>query len=631
MKNPFGSNKYFMDENINLTFENISKPQLLFNDNYFTQSNNIQWQNQSQGQLVENIKEIQNNIIPYNEMKFFQNLRNIQACFSFDFDKDQSKSLYIKTDQEFNRMLELLRNQGVICWDVHFNTYRSFYGFVCFLEISTIDQDYIIDCLSLRNEIHRLKEMFLDKQIVKITLDLQEKINWLYRDFGILNIVNSIDLSLYLKELNLPSIISYLCGTLLNYPFQKILQNFDYRKRPLSLNEINYLRAFSFFPLRILSILTNNILDIEKSKLEELFNKSQLASCLSLKQLENLLQDNLIEKHFEMFCIDRNYNDQQQYFLRKILKWRIQRAKLEDENVEYIFPACIIQKFISAYPSSSQQVLDELEKYEQEINLQHYETFYSFFDDDSYQNYKEKNRLKYDVKQQQQQTYQTQQIQSPPPKKMPSIQGSTNQTPQMQKENSQQQNQESPPLSPTSLLKAVNWVVKNPNHEGTPEKNYKKLISRQSLSPSILKYSPQNGVDSPQHDNIMKDLLCVINERNSKQSQVQFQQSIQRELSRINNMEDINDTEEEQQQKEDTFQMNLLNKLSSKQYYVKNSKENLPNNITDIFELANRKRKKNKDKKRKKEDKSPQFTAQKEQKEKEKLNIEKLLKDLNWI
>lgn len=77
----------------------------------------------------------------------------------------------------------------------------------------------MIDCVCLREEMERLNCLFEDENILKVTLDVTEKMSWLWRDFKIRRVMNSIDLSLFLKELNLTSAISYLSSTLLDFSF----------------------------------------------------------------------------------------------------------------------------------------------------------------------------------------------------------------------------------------------------------------------------------------------------------------------------------------------------------------------------------------------------------------------------
>lgn len=48
------------------------------------------------------------------------------------------------------------------------HSYRSFLGLTCLMQISTRDEDFIIDTLQLRGEMYILNETFTDPAIVKV-------------------------------------------------------------------------------------------------------------------------------------------------------------------------------------------------------------------------------------------------------------------------------------------------------------------------------------------------------------------------------------------------------------------------------------------------------------------------------
>lgn len=53
------------------------------------------------------------------------------------------------------------------------HSYRSFQGFVCLMQISTRTEDFIVDTLKLRDELHVLNDVFTDPTIVKVSLNNQ--------------------------------------------------------------------------------------------------------------------------------------------------------------------------------------------------------------------------------------------------------------------------------------------------------------------------------------------------------------------------------------------------------------------------------------------------------------------------
>ena len=76
---------------------------------------------------------------------------------------------WVDTKSAFDDMLEKLRAAKEIAVDLEHHSYRSFFGFVCLMQISTRSEDFIVDTLLLRDELEDLNEVFTDPQIVKVS------------------------------------------------------------------------------------------------------------------------------------------------------------------------------------------------------------------------------------------------------------------------------------------------------------------------------------------------------------------------------------------------------------------------------------------------------------------------------
>jgi len=66
-------------------------------------------------------------------------------------------------------MLDSLKKATEIAVDLEHHDYRSYYGFVCLMQISTRERDWIIDTLELREELSALNEVFTNPSIIKAT------------------------------------------------------------------------------------------------------------------------------------------------------------------------------------------------------------------------------------------------------------------------------------------------------------------------------------------------------------------------------------------------------------------------------------------------------------------------------
>lgn len=82
---------------------------------------------------------------------------------------DSTPFHWVSTPKQLEVMLATLRNAHEIAIDLEHHDYRTFAGFLCLMQISTREADYVIDLLVLREEVHALNEVFTDPKIVKVS------------------------------------------------------------------------------------------------------------------------------------------------------------------------------------------------------------------------------------------------------------------------------------------------------------------------------------------------------------------------------------------------------------------------------------------------------------------------------
>ena len=76
--------------------------------------------------------------------------------------------------------------------DLEHHSWRSFQGFLCLMQISTRDEDFVVDTIALRSSLHRLNVVFTDPSVVKVMHGADSDILWLQRDLGVY-VVNLFD------------------------------------------------------------------------------------------------------------------------------------------------------------------------------------------------------------------------------------------------------------------------------------------------------------------------------------------------------------------------------------------------------------------------------------------------------
>jgi exosome complex exonuclease RRP6 len=81
---------------------------------------------------------------------------------------DSQELIWVDNVTSFKSMVEELKKSTEIAVDLEHHDYRSYYGFVCLMQISTREKDWIIDTLELREELIALNEVFANPNIVKV-------------------------------------------------------------------------------------------------------------------------------------------------------------------------------------------------------------------------------------------------------------------------------------------------------------------------------------------------------------------------------------------------------------------------------------------------------------------------------
>lgn len=131
-------------------------------------------------------------------------------------------------------MISILENVTEIAVDLEHNHLRSFQGFTCLVQISTRNEDFIVDPFKIWRSMQKLNSVFTNPHIVKVLHGADNDVMWLQRDFGVY-IVNMFDTGQASRALKFESfsfafLLSYYC----DIHVSKAYQLADWRIRPLS-------------------------------------------------------------------------------------------------------------------------------------------------------------------------------------------------------------------------------------------------------------------------------------------------------------------------------------------------------------------------------------------------------------
>ncbi|KAJ3510409.1 hypothetical protein NLJ89_g4693 [Agrocybe chaxingu] len=178
---------------------------------------------------------------------------------------EDTTATWVDSPSAFQAMLSKLKNATEIAVDLEHHSYRSYAGFLCLMQISDREEDWVVDLLAVRGEVEALNEIFTDPVIVKVFHGADSDIVWLQQDFN-LYVVNLFDTFHASKLLEFPRHgLANLLEMYCDFVPDKRYQLADWRIRPLPQEMLLYARSDTHFLLFIYDNLRNALLDRSKS------------------------------------------------------------------------------------------------------------------------------------------------------------------------------------------------------------------------------------------------------------------------------------------------------------------------------------------------------------------------------
>lgn len=160
--------------------------------------------------------------------------------------------IVIENQNDFSTLVSKLEQTSPISVDTESNSFYAYYNRICLIQVSTEEQDYIIDPIALNGGIGDFGKILSDPRIEKIFHAAPNDISGLKRDFKF-KVENIFDTSIAAKilgytQLGLAHILFEHFGINLNKKWQR----HDWGRRPLKSEQIEYARFDTHFllPLR---------------------------------------------------------------------------------------------------------------------------------------------------------------------------------------------------------------------------------------------------------------------------------------------------------------------------------------------------------------------------------------------
>uniref|UniRef100_A0A671VFF2 Exosome complex component 10 n=1 Tax=Sparus aurata TaxID=8175 RepID=A0A671VFF2_SPAAU len=269
---------------------------------------------------------------------------------------DESNFSFIDTLEDLVALNEKLCKLSEFAVDLEHHSYRSFLGITSLMQISTREEDFIIDTLELRSELYILNEAFTDPAIVKVFHGADSDIEWLQRDFG-LYVVRLFDTHQASRALNLARhSLDHLLTHFCNVGSDKRYQLADWRIRPLPDEMVQYARTDTHYLLYIYDCVRAQLLDFNHGQpglLQSVWNKSK---DISLKKYMKPIytEESYLEVQRKQ---KRSFNTQQLTAFRLLFAWRDKLARQEDESTGYVLPTHMMIKISEELPKEPQGII----------------------------------------------------------------------------------------------------------------------------------------------------------------------------------------------------------------------------------------------------------------------------------
>lgn len=289
-----------------------------------------------------------------------ENLKTLEKLLKTSAPKEplpleETECTVVTRVQELEQMCNILKTQQEIAIDLEHHSYRTFQGLTCLMQISTRTQDFIVDTLELRNDLHILNEVFTDPLILKVLHGADMDIGWLQRDLG-LYIVNMFDTGQAARVLNMSRhSLAHLLKTYCNVEAEKQYQLADWRIRPLPEELVKYAREDTHYLLYIYDRMRNELIERgneQKNLIHSVMQKSTRV-CAQVYKKPIFTEDLYMELYKKSKKV---FNSRQLACLKNLFAWRDKIARLEDESIGYVLPNHMLLQIIEILPRERQGV-----------------------------------------------------------------------------------------------------------------------------------------------------------------------------------------------------------------------------------------------------------------------------------
>ncbi|TPX45331.1 hypothetical protein SeMB42_g04051 [Synchytrium endobioticum] len=260
---------------------------------------------------------------------------------------------YVSTVDDLRKMVSIMEAATEIAVDTEHHDYRTYLGIVCLIQISTRNEDFIVDTLGpLRSHLYLLNRVFANPRILKVFHGAEMDVLWLQRDFGvyIVNLFDTFHASnvLEMSAHSLHYLLQYFC----NVETDKAYQMSDWRIRPLPPPMLKYARMDTHYLLYIWDRMRNELLTRSPTGApRQLMNATlRRSEATALQVFEKPYYDaeSGDGPHGWHKAMTRSNNmiqfrsPEQIAVFKALHGWRDHIARVEDESTRYVMPTHVL-------------------------------------------------------------------------------------------------------------------------------------------------------------------------------------------------------------------------------------------------------------------------------------------------
>ncbi|XP_037484763.1 protein RRP6-like 3 isoform X1 [Triticum dicoccoides] len=255
---------------------------------------------------------------------------------------------WVNTKAQLEHLAGLLGEEKAFGVDTEQHSFRSFLGYTALVQISTQNEDYLIDTIALHDVMGILQPVFASPSICKIFHGADNDVLWLQRDFHIY-VVNMFDTAKACEVLSKPQkSLAYLLELYCGVTTDKTLQREDWRLRPLTAEMIEYARCDAHYLLNISNCLASELhaksCDSPDGKINFFLEASRRSNmvCMQLytKEIEcrpgASSAASILSRNVQTHGLDSKKSSEVKDLVRKICAWRDLMARMHDESLRYI-------------------------------------------------------------------------------------------------------------------------------------------------------------------------------------------------------------------------------------------------------------------------------------------------------